>query len=189
MKYNYFDALEALSLCTLETVTLGCSEGKPISARTSAEQRTKFDETLFELEKSLFEEFLPPLRRESIAEYAHSLSRLTDAACEHITAKLVSGANLAKQSEEERICLQLAKRIHESTSMLKALKKSGETPDIKEYRALATQALEAHNKERSAIRRTATGSGREERILSSGMLRFELSLCFDGLLEIMLNNI
>ncbi len=189
MKYNYFDALEALSQCALETVRASCSVDPVISSKLPSEKRTNFNSMLLELENSLFEEFLPPLKRESIAEYAHCLSRLTDAACEHMTAKLSIRSSTAKQSEEEKICIELAKRIHEGTAMLKALKKPGETPDIKEYRELSCRALDAHNAESRAAKRGALCGGREEQILSAGKLRSELSLCFDGLLELMLNNI
>ncbi len=179
MKYNYFEALDSLSLCAHEAVTAAVSGG------SASDMRAKFHATLLELEGALFGEFLPPLRRESIAEYAHSLSRLTDTACEHMALRR-SRCISSKQTEEERICLELSSRIRDGTDMLKSLKRPGEIPDIKEYRALLSQAHEAHERE---LRGISVGSARASELISLGKLRRELSLCFDALIEIMLNNI
>ncbi|MBO5416714.1 MAG: hypothetical protein J6A83_08815 [Clostridia bacterium] len=187
MKYNYFETLESLSLCAYNAVRTACSEQAAISGSTPSDIRKDFGTKLLELEGYLFKEFIPPLKREGIAKYAHSLSRLTDSACEHISLTLACGG-FRKRGEEERICIELAKMIHENTALLRSLKKPDNIPDIKVFRELSHKGFEAHN---ASVSRSECGVSAKssQLLLSASKLRSELSLCFDVLLETIFNNI
>ena len=185
-KFNYFEVLEKMAEYALEAVEYACIDkraGKPLS-----ELRADCDKTLFSLEESLFEEFLPPLERDNIAAYAHCLSRVVDAATEHIAICCLGGA-MRKNTEEEKICYELAQKIKEDTYILRTLKKPGELPDIREFRSRMRLALKAHNEELSRINSGARPRSLTHIVMSAGRIRLELSRCFDELLEIMLNNI
>lgn len=185
-KYNYFEALETLAEYALEAVEYACLDKH--SKKPLSELRSRCDKTLFSLEESLFSEFLPPLERDNIAAYAHCLSRVLDAAAEHF-ALCCLGGGLKLNTEEEKICYELAKIIFENTRILRNLKKSGDLPDIKEFRIQARKALEAHGSELTRINSGASHISRTHTVISAGRIRIELSRCFDELLEIMLNNI
>ena len=96
---------------------------------------------------------------------------------------------MRKNTEEEKICYELAQKIKEDTYILRTLKKPGELPDIREFRSRMRLALKAHNEELSRINSGARPRSLTHIVMSAGRIRLELSRCFDELLEIMLNNI
>lgn len=186
-KYNYFEALESLALYASDSVKIACSENS--SPKKALEDiRIKSSQTLLSLESSLFSDFLPPLERDSIAAYAHTLKALIDTACEHFTLCRTC-VSLRKKSEEERLCISLVSEIKESTAILKKIKKPGETPDIQKFRDILYKAIQAHTSELSKINSGILQKSMTPVILSTGRLRAQISHCFDSLIEIMLYNI
>ena len=184
-KFNYFEVLEQLAEYALEAVASACMD--KASKKPLSQIRADCNNTLFSLEESLFEDFLPPLERDNIAAYAHCLSRVVDAAAEHIALSCLGG--IRRKTPEEKLCYELAEKIKEDTHILRTLKKPGELPDIQEFRFQASSALEAHNAELSKINSGAVSKSQAHIIMSAGRIRIELCRCFDELLEIMFNNI
>ena len=187
VKYNYFETLETLALYASDCVKIACSENSSSKKRLE-DIRVSSSERLMSLENSLFSDFLPPLERDSIAAYAHTLKNLTDTACEHFTLCRTCTVQ-KKKSEEEELCILLVSEIKESTAILRNLKKPGETPDIQKFRDILHKAIQAHISELSKISSGALPKSLTPVILSSGKLRASLSNCFDSLIEIMLYNI
>ena len=185
-KVNYFEALEALAEYATTAVECACVDKPP--KRSINELRLDSDKTLFMLEESLFEEFLPPLERDSIAAYAHCLSRVIDCAAEHVALCCLNGTSKRK-TEEEKLCCELALKIKKNTYILRTLKNPKEQPSIEDFRAMTRLAFEAHNKDLKMIRSGAYPKSLAQNVISAGRIRTELSRCFDELLEIMLNNI
>ena len=187
MKYNYFDALESLADCAYNATLSACAERRANTKKALLEIRDKRDEILFSLEKTLFADFLPPLERDDIAAYAHALSRVVDAALEHDALR--SGEKfIKKRIPEETICLDIAKEIKENTAILKNLKKPSEIPDIQKLRQLLRSGSDMYTAELSRIA-SGTSISAASSIHSVARLRKELAMCFDCLLETMLNNI
>lgn len=186
-KQNYFSVLEKLSEISYSSVSLSlsCSHGKEI--KELSELRKSSYLLLYSLEYSLFSDFLPPLERDGIAAYAHSVTRIIDSANEH--ALLKRSSHCLRRTEEEQICLELAYIIKESTLVLKELKKPGKFPNIRKFRELLHKGHMAHVKEMSAAIALSTSGSAFQMSMSAGKLRSELSLCFDKLLEVMLDNI
>ena len=83
VKYNYFDALESLSECAYKATFAACSESSMNAKKTISEIRAKADDIILSLEKALFSDFLPPLERDDIAVYAHSLLSVVETSAEH----------------------------------------------------------------------------------------------------------
>ncbi len=187
VKYDYFETLESLSIYASEAVKLACSENTS-SKKHLEDIRANSSQKLMSLESSLFSDFLPPLERDSIAAYAHTLKDLTDTACEHFTLCRTCTVQ-KKKTEEEALCISLVSEIKESTAILRNLKKPGETPDIQKFRDILHKAIQAHISELSKISNGALPKSLTPVILSSGRLRASLSHCFDSLIEIMLYNI
>ena len=185
-KYDYFEALDSLALYASEVVKIACSENTS-SKKHLEDIRANSSQKLLSLENSLFSDFLPPLERDSIAAYAHTLKALTDTACEHFT--LCRTCLMKKKSEEEKLCISLVSEIKDATAILRNLKKPGETPDIQKFRDILHKAIQAHISELSKISSGAVPKSLTPVILSSGRLRAALSHCFDSLIEIMLYNI
>ncbi len=185
-KFNYFEALEELAEYAAMAVGCACVDKAP--KKPLCDIRRSCDQTLFSLEESLFEEFLPPLERDNIAAYAHCLSRVVDSAAEHIALCCLNGTSKRK-TEEEKICYDLALAIKENTYILRTLKKSSELPNIEDFRAQTRLAFEAHSKDLALIRSGSSPKSLAHNVISAGRIRIELSRCFDELLEIMLNNI
>ena len=64
-----------------------------------------------------------------------------------------------------------------------------EMPALQVYRELLDEGRDAHRKMLRRIRSGAVSKSRAEAIILTGRLRGELSLAFDEIIEIMLNNI
>ena len=186
-KYDYFKALESLSKNALNAVKYACSEKPRSFQKNLLNIRTEANDTLISLEKSLFEDFLPPLERDSIVAYAHSLKNLTDVAGEHLS--LCAALPSKRKSEEETLCISLASHINDSTSILRTIKKARALPEISEFRKIAQSALSAHYSDIAKINSGSLPASCLNCISSAGNLRAALSECFDTLVEIMLDNI
>lgn len=185
-KYNYFDALEALSRNARSAVNIACAEKRSDKKAEISELRSNSEGTLLALEAALFAEFLPPLERDGIAEYAHCLLDVISAAIEY--ASFSSSLPYAKCGEAA-LCVELSGKIHEATFILRKLRNPGEMPDIKGFREKLSLSLDAHTNDISRLRTSAVPKGYDSLLQSAGKLRRELSRSFDKLIEIMLNNI
>ena len=60
-RFNYFEALEKLADLAVMAIGCACIDKTPI--KPLSEIRYECDNTLYDLEESLFEEFLPPCGR------------------------------------------------------------------------------------------------------------------------------
>lgn len=187
-KYNYFDILEMLSDIACNAVNTACSDKYTEKKESFEVLRAKLDSTVLELERSLFGDFLPPLERNNIAQYAHSLSDIVSSANEYITIrhKLCCPA---QRFEEPSLCISLANEIRDATSILRKIKKSGQMPELKRFREYLRTAEEAHSADLSKVQGAVLPKAYETIITYAGNLRTELSATFDTLIEIMLNNI
>ncbi len=187
-KYNYFKALESLSECAYNATLAACSEKSMNSKKTISEIRSMADDILLSLENALFTDFLPPLERDDIAAYAHSLSRVIDTAAEHKALRATDKIT-RKKTAEEAVCLKIAEKIKESTTILKKLRGQSDIPDIQNFRQLLRSGFDSHSTELSKLSLGGNSAAHAQTLLSTARLRRELSLCFDSLLETMLNNI
>lgn len=187
-KYNYFDILERLSDMAYNAVNNACSDKYPEKKESFEKLRSELNSIVLDLEKSLFGDFLPPLERNNIAEYAHSLSDIVTSANEYISIrhKLCCPA---ERFAEPQLCIILANEIKEATFILRKIKKSGQMPDLKRFREVLRAAEEAHSADLSKMQVSVLPKAYERIITYAGNLRTELSATFDTLIEIMLNNI
>ena len=187
-KYNYFDILEKLSDIAYNAVNTACSDKYTEKRGIFEDLRTELNSTVLDLEKALFGDFLPPLERNNIAEYAHSLSDIVTSANEYITLRHKLCCPAQRFSEPE-LCIALANEIKEATFILRKIKKSGQMPDLKRFREFLRSAEKAHSDDLSKLQASVLPKAYESIINYAGNLRTELSATFDTLIEIMLNNI
>ena len=181
-KTNYFDLLEELSVLCTRSVFLASSNTRSALQKAfseSVEIRDISLEKLYELEKALFTDFLPPLERQSIAEIAHKLCQAIDCAFRSIYQKTLK-ASTERKIRDCDVCSELAEIIEESIKMLKKIKKPNQTPDIKKFREILSKSRKA----------TQIFQRRQSPSISIMCeLREELSACFDKIIEMMLCNI
>ena len=183
-KYRYFETLEKLSELSERAVILSCAEEAMVERGAFASLRLSCDRIICELEDTLFSDFLPPLERDSIAACAHCLSRVIDQAWELSSNPIPSRAN-----EEGLICVRLAGLLRQSVELLRRLNKPKEFPDSQGFRRLLFEGREAHRRMLDKLRSGALPRSAAGAIIQTGRLRSELSLAFDELVEVMLNNI
>jgi hypothetical protein len=186
VKCNYFENLEKLSSLSLSAVTIACEEGN--GRQDIKDIRKECDRLVCDTEDALFSDFLPPLERESIAAIAHCLSRVTDRSAELISEPSAT-PYFMKANSEAAVCVRLACELHRGILMLKRIKKPSECPDLCGYRELLSEGRRAHRQMLCAVRSGTVPRRHAEAIILTGRLRSELSTAFDGLVEIMLNNI
>lgn len=100
LKYDYFNALETLCETSLDAVSTatGATPAKP-SAIYEIVQRCY--DISGDIARALFSDFLPPLERESLISYAHSLTSLADTALIYSALSPVS-RGLAQALPRER---------------------------------------------------------------------------------------
>ena len=189
-KIDYFDTLVKISELSERSVVLASDSGcEKNASATSAKLRDECDSLVFELEKSLFEDFLPPLERNSIAACAHSLSRVIEKANDLSLYQESAKAPLGYKNEECIVCIKLAAELKKHTTILKTIRKPSETPDIAGFRKILDEGRAANKSFIKKMRHgTLPPSAMRISILTS-RLRFELSRAFDDIIEIMLNNI
>lgn len=185
VKYNYFENLERISDITLSAVRLACLFEGDSDMPTL---RKSCDRLVCDTEDALFNDFIPPLERDNIAATAHTMSRVIDKAYELMSDPSVS-TQTVRYNEEAVICVKLAEELKREISCLKRIKHPDELPDIEGYRALLSEGREAHRRMLSRIRSGAVPKSAAESVILTGRLRAELSLAFDEIVEIMLNNI
>ena len=189
-KIDYFDTLVRISELSEKSVILASDSScnKNISS-VAAELREECDHLDFELEDSLFADFLPPLERNSIAACAHSLSRIIEKANDLSIYQESTKAPLGYKNEECIVCVKLAAELKKHTSALKTIRKPTGTPDIEGFRRILDEGRSANKSFIKKIRHgTLPTSAMRISILTS-RLRFELSRAFDDIIEIMLGNI
>lgn len=185
VKYDYFEKLEKLSSLSLCAVTLACSGS---TKETFSSIRISCDRLVCETEDALFSDFLPPLERDSIASVAHSLSRIADRAGELLSDSGIS-PSLMKYNDEATVCVKLSEELDRHIRILRTIRHPDRMPDVQGFRKLLGDGREAH---RAMIKKLRCGSvpkNYAECIILTGRLRTELSVAFDLLVEIMLNNI
>ncbi len=206
---NYFDILEELSKNACEAVSIACGHPSSVCAEKGRQSekktdnvynrsqnqdkerlcqiRQKCDKMICGLEDSLFSDFIPPLQRDNIASLAHAFWRIISRASEHYNTAV--NRQSAAQSEEERLCVILCDKLLQNTTMLRQIRNPEKTPSLTEFRATLRQAGEAHSSYLSQISSGAVPRSCAMRAFSTARLRFEISRCFDGLIEVMLGNI
>jgi hypothetical protein len=178
-KFNYFDTLETLSDLMEQTVreVFGVKNTSPNSFASHCKATEDANKMICELEAKLFSDFFPPLERADIAAFAHSLGRATATA-----ASMERGRRNRISPSEGEICIKLAGIINQNAHMLKKIRKTDGIPNRDCFRELLKSG------EEQRTRNSAYVKAGEARSPSEEMTR-ELSVCFDRLVEIMLNNI
>ena len=192
---NYFDILEELSKNACEAVSIAC--GYPTACDTKkgkgdkellCELRGRCDKMICSLEGNLFSDFIPPLERDNIASLAHGFWRIINRAAEHCNTASQRQAG-GVQNDEERLCVVLCEKLSENTAMLRQIRRPEKTPSLTEFRATLREAGEAHGAYLSRISAGVVPRSCAMRAFSAARLRFEISRCFDVLVEVMLGNI
>ena len=184
VKYNYFEDLEKLSSLSLSAVTLSCGGDGESSPRI----RPECDALVCKIEDNLFADFLPPLERDNIAAAAHCLSRIVDKAYE-LRSEPSADPTFMKSNDEATVCIKLAEELSRAVFLLRRIRRPEEMPDLQGYRELLDEGRAAHKKMLTRIRSGQVSRSKAEAIILTGRLRGELSLAFDEIIEIMLNNI
>ena len=188
-KLNYFDSLEQMSRLTSRAVFIACSAPKSDSHSELVSLRHSADETVCELEKALFADFMPPLERNGIAACAHSLERIMEKCAEILNYQSSKNYFGEKKNEEAELCIRLARSIEENIFRLRRIKKPEELPDFIGFRRLLSEARNAHSNLQQRVNSGLYPKGAQQSLNLMGRLRCELSHCFDDIVEIMLNNI
>ena len=184
VKYNYFEDLEKLSSLSLSAIELCCGDNVDQVLRI----RPECDALVCRIEDNLFADFLPPLERDNIAAAAHCLSRIVDRAYE-LRSEPSADAAFMKSNDEAVVCVKLAQELSRAVHLLRRIKRPEEMPDLQGYRVLLDEGRDAHRKMLRRVRSGAVSKSRAEAIILTGRLRGELSIAFDEIVEIMLNNI
>lgn len=186
-KTNYFEVLERLAKNALCAVKISCGKESQTSREEMTKIRLECDREVCALENALFEDFITPIERDNIAGLAHSLWRVSDKAIElYVTYSqrpkgIVNG--------EEELCITLAEKIFEATSMLSSIRSPEKTPRFCDFREILHKAFEAHNEYLSLINNGTLPRSCARRAFSVARVRAELSRCFDELVEVMLGSI
>ena len=179
-KINYFEALEDLSIMCSRAIFLSFETTRPKLSEALKEcekiQQNATDKVCV-LEISLFAEFLPPIERHTIAELSHIALKTIEKCMLIMCQKIQRPTNEKKAKYTELTAL--SQIIEESISMLKKIKKPGQTPPISTFR-------EKINEARKLLRAPHKKQGSQILIYE---LCEELSLLFDKIIEIMLCNI
>lgn len=189
VRLDYFRILEELAQMASKAVECA-NEGTESARGELLALRSESDKIICTLENALFTDFIPPLERDNIAAYAHCLSRVTDRASDYYAEiPAQRRQSLCRENDEARICVELAHILAENTTLLRKLKNPANTPDFAEFRKKLREGREAHNGMMAKLNSGILPRSFAQIIFATGRLRFELSRCFDELIEIMLNNI
>lgn len=184
VKYNYFEDLEKLSSLSLSAVVHSCGG----SSQPLPRLRPECDALVCRIEDNLFADFLPPLERDNIAAAAHCLSRIVDKAYE-LRSEPYADCAFMKTNDEAAVCIKLARELSDAVGLLRRIRRPEEMPDLQGYRVLLDEGRDAHKRMLTRVRSGQVSKSRAEAIILTGRLRGELSLAFDEIIEIMLNNI
>ena len=177
LKYDYFSALRTLTDNSREAVELACKR-RAHSHIKIGKIRGESYKTLCELEVALFSEFLPPLDRTSIAEYAHALCSVTDSALIYSRSSALQYAAVSQKGFESA-CASLCEILRAGCDMLDRIKKSSETPRLEEFREIKSRALES----------VCEGTCGAQIFAAARDLLFAISDAFDALLGLILKSI
>lgn len=188
LKHNYFELINTLASLACDSVIFACTDFSSKNKASHTDLRVQTDSILFSIESALLVEFVPPLKRESISAYAHSLHHLADTAQTHMTISSAFG-KMRKRTEEEKLCAELATKIKENTALLKNIKKSSTTPDIQSFRDLMLLAVDAHSSDLARLTSGYLPKSYSQIVNSAGALRAELSITFNSLIDLILSNI
>ena len=196
-KNDYFEMLEALAENALEAVKIVCSPNFEIMEKEREkrifELKSKCEMSVCEREIKLFSDFIPPLQRDNIALYAHSLSRVADRAydllLECLSRSGSQGKGSLKGNKSCEVCLKLAENLLTSTKLLRTFRSPSCKINMTDFRKMLCEGREASSRELEKVRRGVLPSSCADRIYGADRLRYELSSCFDSLIEVMLNNI
>ena len=189
-KIDYFDTLVRISELTEMAVILASDRsGEKNVSDVAAKLREECDRLVFELEDSLFADFLPPLERNSIAACAHSLSRVIEKANDLSLYQESAKAPIGYKNAECLACIKLAEELKKYTSALKTIRKPTEKPDIEGFRRILDEGRIANKSLVKKMRHGTLPSSAMSISILTSRLRFELSRAFDDIIEIMLNNI
>ena len=192
---NYFEILERLSKNACEAVSISCrTQSSQVDQKRARERlcdlRVECDKMICNLEDTLFSDFIPPLQRDNIASLAHNFWRVISRAGEHYSSVRSSARQVASyENEEEELCIVLSEKLSENTLMLRHIRNPEKMPALAEFRAILRKASDIHNEYISRINSGALPHSCNQRASSAARLRFELSRCFDELVEVMLGNI
>lgn len=191
LRPDYFRLIEELSALVHSAVSAACRDTEGVTRQGLSNMRYESDKKICALEESLFVDFIPPLERESIASYAHCLSRTIDRAIDyHIDISMLGGFHQKYgDNDEANVCIELSEKLCHATAMLRKINKSGKMPDVTDFRETLHKGREAHNRCLSHIAAGSLPRSYGHAVLSAARLRRELSLCFDKLVEMMLDNI
>ncbi len=189
-KLNYFDTLETLAKLISEGISAADAASGEGAKRTFKAVKEECDRLVFSLEEALFSDFITPIERDNIAEFAHSLYRVLER-----TGALYFGAfsdgirppALLKRAMDlnRRLCAGLTENI----GLLKRLKKPDSVPDLASFRRLAGEARSLREEILCALKTGKLNSALSPAACAADELRLEIVRCFDKLVEIMLNNI
>lgn len=188
---NYFLILEGLSKKVSEALELACfgaRDRKEEKRKALLKLRSDCDKLVCELEDKLFCDFIPPLERDNIAALAHSFLRIVSRAVEHECA-VSCRADGSAVSEEERLCIELAKKLSDNTAMLRHIRDPRSMPSLTEFRAALRRASDAHNAYILKINNGTVSRSTALVAFSAARIRLEIARCFDELIEVMLGNI
>lgn len=181
-KNNYFERLEELSSLCVRAVYISSASTRPLiqsALREIKELQEQATDKICELEFTLFDDFLPPLERQSIAEAAHAMGRIIEK-CYCVIFQKSQRSGYDKKIKVSDSCIALSELIDDAVSLLKKIKKPNQAPKILEFRKALLAARQAS---RTPQKRQGSACwGLNE-------LREELSRCFDKIIEIMLCNI
>lgn len=177
LKYDYFSTLHTLTDKSCEAVEYAGKKRVQSHIKISKIRADSY-KILCELERALFSEFLPPLDRASIAEYAHALCEITDAALVYSNSSplqysAISGNGFYLSS------LSLCEILKETVQMLEKIKRSSEIPRVDEFRKAKTQALEC----------ICEGACTAQIFVARQELLCTISYAFDVLVKLILKNI
>jgi hypothetical protein len=188
-KLNYFDSLERLSVLSSRAVFLACSPSKSSVLPELTSIRNSSDQTLCELELTLFSDFIPPLDRADISSCAHGLCRIIEKCSDIISHKTHKNSFSERKNKEAELCIRLSQLIDANIIRLRRVKHPKELPDIIEFRKLLCDAQHAHAALQKKLASGVYPRSAQHSLCLLGSLRCELSRAFDDLVEVMLNNI
>ncbi len=180
-KTNYFEVLDELAKDCSRAIFLSLENvrSRLISSLKECE-KIQLDalRKSCELELSLFGDFLPPIERHTIAELSHKLLKIIEK-CIYIMCQKIQRPSNERKAKYNAELKALSQIIEESISMLKKIKKPGQTPNLNEFRKKVTET-------RKMLRAPHKKQGPQLLIYE---LCEDISDLFDKIVEIMLCNI
>ena len=183
LKYDYFSLIQDLSDNAIDAVRQACQKHAK-SSRSISSLQSDCLKLLCNLESALFSDFLPPLDRASIAEYAHTLYSLSECALVYYLSKPHQYSTpFTKPFDTD--CLLLCDALSSEISILSGIKKSSATPKLLDFREKKSKLLKSLCD--SKLHLTLPSS--PHLFAAQQALLFAISDVFDALVIIILKNI